>query len=223
MAVDRRGELVLSAIRAFAREGVPHATTRAIAAEAGVNIATLHYHFGGKEQLVAAVMEAVSRQHADIVRAAVPTDAGLEDGLVLGLTKMWPYLRATEALQLLQYELTMSALRHDDPVVGHEMAAAQYDAYFDTTRELITEILEHSGQTVALAIDELAAFVVSGLDGVILLSLVNPERAERQLELFVASVIALADAQPPMRTIATIRAGRVDRPTRRVVPAQKRA
>ena len=154
MAVDRRGELVLSAIRAFAREGVPHATTRAIAAEAGVNIATLHYHFGGKEQLVAAVMEAVSRQHADIVRAAVPTDAGLEDGLALGLTKMWPYLRQTEALQLLQYELTTGALRHEDRAVGRQMAQAQYDAYLDTTREVLEEILAGAGLTVTSVLTE---------------------------------------------------------------------
>lgn len=214
MAADRRGELVLSAIRAFARDGVAHATTRAIASEAGVNVATLHYHFGGKDHLVAAVMEAVSRQHAEIVRAAVPTDAGLEDGLVLGLTKLWPYLRETEELQLLQYELTTGALRHEDPVTGRAMAQAQYDAYLDTAREVLTEMLEHSGQTIALPLDDLAAYVVAGLDGVILLSLVDPERAERQLELFVSAAVALADAQPPMRTVHTIK---IPRPRRRRV------
>jgi len=212
---DRRGELVLSAIRAFAREGVPHATTRVIAQEAGVNVATLHYHFGGKDQLVAAVMEVVSRQHADIVRGAVPTDAGLEDGLVLGLTRMWPYLRETETLQLLSYELTTSALRHDDADVGRGMARAQYGAYIDATRDVIAEILDHSGQRIAVSLDDLSAYVVAGLDGIILMSLVDPVRAERQLELFVSSVIVLADAQPPMRTIETVRVPVVPRPRRR--------
>jgi len=95
------------------------------------------------------------------------------------------------------------------------MARAQYDAYIDATRDVIGEILDHSGQRIAVSLDDLSAYVVAGLDGIILMSLVDPVRAERQLELFVSSVIVLADAQPPMRTIETVRVPVVPRPRRR--------
>ena len=38
-------------------EGVYHATTRKIAEAAGVNVATLHYHFHDKEEILFKVME----------------------------------------------------------------------------------------------------------------------------------------------------------------------
>jgi AcrR family transcriptional regulator len=200
--MDRRGQLVTSAIRALAREGVPHSTTRAIAAEAGVNIATLHYHFGGKDQLVAAVMSAVSAQHAEVFRLAIPTDGGLEDGLIAGLHRVLEFVRETQQLQLLQYELTTSALRWEDPEAGAEMVTNQYDAYLHVTRQVLQEILAESGQRIAVPVEDLAAWIVTGLDGLFLQTLVST-RGDRMLELFLEATLSLADPQPPMRTLSS--------------------
>jgi len=46
-----------AAARMFAEQGYARATTRALAAEAGVNEVTLFRHFGSKENLFAAVVE----------------------------------------------------------------------------------------------------------------------------------------------------------------------
>ena len=51
-----RREILRAAEESFARLGFAGATTRKVAASAGVNIATLHYHFGGKEGLYRAVL-----------------------------------------------------------------------------------------------------------------------------------------------------------------------
>lgn len=48
---ERRIQLIEAASRVIGREGVGGATTRAIAREAGVPQATIHYVFGSKEQL----------------------------------------------------------------------------------------------------------------------------------------------------------------------------
>ena len=41
--VDRRQQLIEAAIRVLQRDGVGHVTTRAIAAEAGAPLASIHY------------------------------------------------------------------------------------------------------------------------------------------------------------------------------------
>ncbi len=53
---ETRREILRAAAEAFAACGFVGATTRAVAARAGVNVATLHYHFGSKEGLYRAVL-----------------------------------------------------------------------------------------------------------------------------------------------------------------------
>src|SRR5579859_4231774 len=58
----RRAELVMAAYRRLAGSGFEGLRTRDIAAEVGVNVATLHYYFPTKESLIrAAVAYATSR------------------------------------------------------------------------------------------------------------------------------------------------------------------
>ena len=53
--VETRRVLLDAAEECFAKAGFAGATTRQMAARAGVNVATLHYHFGSKEELFQAV------------------------------------------------------------------------------------------------------------------------------------------------------------------------
>src|SRR2546425_11052156 len=53
---SRREELVLAAYRRIAEAGFEGLRTRDVAAEAGVNIATLHYYFPTKEALIRGVV-----------------------------------------------------------------------------------------------------------------------------------------------------------------------
>lgn len=58
---ETRRQILEAASRAFAESGFVGATTRTVAARAGVNVATLHYHYGSKEGLYRAVLAHVSR------------------------------------------------------------------------------------------------------------------------------------------------------------------
>src|SRR5919201_2689861 len=53
---DRRRALVLAAFNQIAERGFEGLRTRAVATEAGVNIATLHYYFPTKEALIRGVV-----------------------------------------------------------------------------------------------------------------------------------------------------------------------
>ena len=59
-AVETRRGLLRAAEECFAASGFVGATTRHVAARAGVNVATLHYHFGSKEKLYRAVLDAAT-------------------------------------------------------------------------------------------------------------------------------------------------------------------
>lgn len=53
-------ELILdAALRILARDGLPGLTARAIAAEAGTNLALVNYHFGSKQNLLLALSDAL--------------------------------------------------------------------------------------------------------------------------------------------------------------------
>jgi len=59
-SATRRG-ILRAAEESFATAGYSAATTREMAARAGVNVATLHYHFGDKRSLYRAVREETVR------------------------------------------------------------------------------------------------------------------------------------------------------------------
>jgi AcrR family transcriptional regulator len=68
---------ILSAAEAvFADKGFEGASTREIAAAAGVNISSLHYHWESKETLYFAVFENIYDRIVELVRASVPDTAG---------------------------------------------------------------------------------------------------------------------------------------------------
>ena len=52
--------------RLFATRGLDGTSIRDLADAAGVNVAAVHYHFGGKEQLYAAVVEQVFARTAEL-------------------------------------------------------------------------------------------------------------------------------------------------------------
>ena len=58
---ETRRQILDAAARAFSESGFVGATTRTVAARAGVNVATLHYHYGSKEGLYRAVLAHTSR------------------------------------------------------------------------------------------------------------------------------------------------------------------
>ena len=56
-AEDTRGRILQAAVKLIVEQGYARTTTRAIAAEAGVNEVTLFRHFGSKEKLFHKMVE----------------------------------------------------------------------------------------------------------------------------------------------------------------------
>lgn len=70
---DTRAEILAVARLRFLRDGYPQVTLRSIAADAGVDVALVSYHFGSKRGLFAAALEFVVNP-ADVMRTLLAGD-----------------------------------------------------------------------------------------------------------------------------------------------------
>ena len=193
-ADERRAEILAAAIRVLAREGLGEATTRKIAAEAGVNQAMLAYYFGSKDELLFAVLQEMMRATGEIVRAALPADVGLAEAIAGSLTAFWEHVEAEPELEILQYELTLYALRRPESAW---LARQQYDGYAAVVETLIADAFAAAGATCPISMNALARFIIGGLDGLMLQFISDRDtmRARRDLGLLIAAVGALVGGQ----------------------------
>jgi AcrR family transcriptional regulator len=116
---ERRRSLVLAAYHLIAEGGLERLRTRDIAARAGMNIATLHYYFPGKEDLIRSVVEYLLQQFmtAYTTRSFSPMTTPLEK--LRGEIREFQYLtREQPEMFIVLYELVLRSLR--DPAI-HRM------------------------------------------------------------------------------------------------------
>ena len=198
---DRRTEILEAAIRVLARDGLAQASTRKLAAEAGINQATLLYHVGSKDELLLAVLREMMRQTREIAVAAAEEDLPLREAITNSLRAFWRHVEATPELQVMQYELTLYALRNPEAAW---LAREQYRGYCEVVEGVLHAACERQGITCALPLDALARFIVGGLDGLILQFVSDQDiaRAHRDLESLIAAVIALAEGSAPVDEMA---------------------
>jgi AcrR family transcriptional regulator len=86
-SADARARIVEAGARCIAREGVAGASMAAIALEAGVSKALLHYHYHDRATLLAEIVERLGVQLISRERAAVDGH-----GRVSGLDALWGWL-----------------------------------------------------------------------------------------------------------------------------------
>jgi TetR/AcrR family transcriptional regulator, regulator of biofilm formation and stress response len=110
---DRRRLIVEAALRVIARDGVSAATHRAVAAEAGVPLASTTYHFSSKGEIVTDALElAIDRSIAAVERHTAPPLPATADALVERLAELAGALCADDQAPLAaQYELLIEAGR----------------------------------------------------------------------------------------------------------------
>jgi AcrR family transcriptional regulator len=192
----RSRQLVAAARRVLIRDGVGRLTMRAVAAEAGVLLGTVTYVFASKEMLLRAVIEDVTAEIAEVLKSSVDTGRGLEHAIRHGLDRYWATLvEDQEGLQIIQYELTIYALR----TAGLEsMARWQYDRYARIVAAWCQEAASNAGETCAVPFDTLARVLVAGMDGLILQYVCDPDmtRARGDLQAVTEMVISLARPAP---------------------------
>lgn len=108
----RREQIIDAALKVMIAEGVYHATTRKIAEAAGVNVATLHYHFHDKEEILFSVMELLVANYRATLAGHFAAPQPLHDRVADLLRFIWSEIQRAPGEQLALQEMTLYVLRH---------------------------------------------------------------------------------------------------------------
>lgn len=194
-ASERRDRLVEAAIAVMTREGVAKATTRAIAAEAGMPLGVFHYVFRSKQELLAEVTETIARQSKADIDAAVLADEPVDlYGLVhAGLTAYFDHVVAHPEEHLVTYELTTTALRDPELEVA---AARQYEYYLGQNRLLIEAAADLHGFDFLVDLEVASRFAFSVMDGLALNYLAKGEEEEARAVIEIVARTLLGMVKP---------------------------
>jgi AcrR family transcriptional regulator len=185
---DRRQALVVAAYNQIAERGFEGLRTREVAAQAGVNIATLHYYFPTKEALIRGVLgHAMQRFRSTLAPHGSPADQ-LRNHFraVRALLRKEPQLRAVMG------ELALRSAR--DPAIAGIMRETN-DAWHRTLRGLLRRAVKEGHLRPELNTDDVAALVVATLMSVTLPTVAAADRTDQafhQLERWLGLVEAPA-------------------------------
>jgi AcrR family transcriptional regulator len=160
---DRRAQIVAATYRAIAREGVAAITTRKIAGEAGVNLATLHSLFGSKDALLVAVLDQVTGLTIGALAPPARAHHGLRAAVAETATALWALADREPRLLLVRCELLLYLLRRP---AHAEDARAQQCRYLAALADLYRRGRATTDGKVAC--QTLAQLVASHVDGLAL-------------------------------------------------------
>lgn len=193
-SADRRPLLVEAALRVIARDGLPRATTRAIVAEAGMSLASFHYAFDSRDELMREVITHVVTAEAAAAFATLRPGDDLRSSLRGGLRAFLDYLVLHPQSELALQELLVYALR----TPGLEpLAREQYAGYRAAVVSLLTDAAAAAGVDWSLPVDEIARLVVTVTDGVTLAWLADRDTlAARRVLDSAADVLARLATSP---------------------------
>ncbi len=170
----------MAAYGQIARQGFEGLRTRDVAAEVGVNIATLHYYFPTKEALIRGVVGHAMRRFSSTLAAEGTPAAQLRHHLrgVRRLVSDEPELFAVMG------ELALRSAR--DPAIA-AIFGDTTDAWHRRMRVLVSRGMEQGCLEPGLDADEAAALIVAALKGATMVPVASspPERVDqafRQLE-----------------------------------------
>jgi AcrR family transcriptional regulator len=163
----RRTHIIAATMRLIAHDGIAALSTRMIAREADVNLSALHDLFGGKDDLLLAVLDtATSAMIAALVAVDGHPGGGLRAALVESFAALCALLDGDPALPLVRCEvLLIGACRRPAQAAG--AFQQQQRRYLDALQTCYC-VACAQGELGLIACDEMAAVVSSSIDGLAL-------------------------------------------------------
>jgi AcrR family transcriptional regulator len=189
-AEERREQLIAATVELMRREGVQAVTVRAIAKEAHAPLATAHYCFNSKDEIMEAAAEAwlknLSRFSND-----VPVDLGLRKAVEQVAEGYWRALEEEPASILAEIEMILWATRN---APASPLAAKIYPAYVTELGNIFSTAAENSSEESLVTFPMLVKSFLMIYDGAAIQYLTDPTVAEHRIMFFTMVDALLAKA-----------------------------
>jgi len=202
-AADRRLVLIDAAFRVIAAEGVSGATTRAIVAEAGMSLASFHYAFTSRDEMMHELIGHVIENQAVAAFESLRFGNDLRAAVRDGLRAFFEVVVADPAREQTMFELMQYAMRTPEL---DALPREQHAGYRRAVAGLLETAAADTGMVWMLPLDDVARMVVTITDGITLAWLADRDSAaaSRVIEFAATSIASLAqpsDATSPVRTL----------------------
>jgi AcrR family transcriptional regulator len=202
----RREQIIEAGRRVIFAEGIWNATTRRIAEVAGINLATIHYHFANKDALLVAIYDDMLATIRAESRRDFAAPSPLAERIERAIALSWDFSQRNMEGQLMQSELTNYAIRNG----LDELAARQSQEYLGIYSRVFHEATDVQGRT-DLDIDGLSRFIIAGTDGILLQHFAEPDSRRTGEDFRKLAICAqgypLTSASPTV-TARDLKAGR---------------
>jgi AcrR family transcriptional regulator len=160
-------------------------TTRAVATEAGASLASVHYCFESKQELLQEVLISIINELTGEAPAGAPDGASVAEMARADLSALWAVVEREPGKQQVTYELTHYALRTE----GLEgLAQWQYQVYYARSAERLRQIAARAGVEWTVPLPTLTRMLMNMIDGLVLGWLVD-----RDSQLALSALEAFAD------------------------------
>jgi len=192
-ANDRRSALVRAALAVIARDGVHAATTRAIVAEADMSLASFHYAYRSRDELIREVITFVVDQQEDASLAAIVPLGDVRGTVRSALQAYFDLLKEHPEREQAMFELMHYSMRTAEL---EALPAMQHGSYRTAAIALLEAARPLLGITWRRPVDELARILVALTDGLTYAWLADrDDAAAGRLMEYIADTIA-AFAEP---------------------------
>lgn len=187
---ERRHQLIEATIAEMRESGVQSVTLRSVAKRAEASLATVHYCFENKEDLIQA---AVRRWLSTMVEYAgsIPTDQGFDATVSAFAEMFWADLESTPEDVLAQIELVLWAKRHE---ASSNISSLIYPGYEVELAALFSASFAHEHPGAAFDAPSFVRLLLAIFDGCSLQFILQPELPVHRENFFllVRSVVASA-------------------------------
>ena len=187
---ERREALIDAAFRVIGEQGLSRASTRAIVAEAGMSLASFHYAFESRDQLLELLITEVL---ASEQRAILPADLkgkSLTELLTEGLQGYLDHLRADPGREQAMLELTQYALRSALP-----LAEGQYVQYTRFALESLELAARQTDSEWTVPTPVVARLLVALTGGFTISWLIDRDDARASVEAAATAIASLATSK----------------------------
>jgi AcrR family transcriptional regulator len=183
-------KLMAAAVRVFAARGIIGASVEEISEEAGFTRGAFYSNFGGKDELVLALLKRqVEEQYAALEQIAdlpLDRDQSIDDLIAAALDVLQGAARPDPELIFINQELMLYAARHRS--VGRQYATYK-DECLARFRVLINDLLHSVGQEFTIDLDDAVTLCAAAHQHAHLLAALDESRPDlRPLHLLIRAI-----------------------------------